>query len=155
MLIKRTKNEITLSGGAFGMADLKLDIASFSNKSIELVKATQIAVALDDSQYLLCKTISNIRDDDQLRNDCQRIRLMLIMSFSQLRAILSTINEVSDASLQQELARWIEYMSELNKQSISLIGPGPATISKGSKIFQLMKYQNIDEKQLQEALGLL
>ena len=101
MLIKRTKNEITLSGGAFGMADLKLDIASFSNKSIELVKATQIAVALDDSQYLLCKTISNIRDDDQLRNDCQRIRLMLIMSFSQLRAILSTINEVSDASFSR------------------------------------------------------
>src|SRR5215210_3019129 len=88
MLIKRSGNEITFTGLGAGIGDLKLNIASFSNRLIEFVKATEVAVALDDSQYLLCITSSSIKDNEQLRRDCQRIRLMLIMAFSQLRAIV-------------------------------------------------------------------
>jgi hypothetical protein len=34
MFIRRTENEITLSGANFGLADLKINLASFSNKPI-------------------------------------------------------------------------------------------------------------------------
>jgi hypothetical protein len=91
MMINRTGNEITLAGLDVHMGDLKLNIASFSNRLIEFVRATEVAIALDDSQYLLCITSSNMKDNEQLRQDCQRIRLMLIMAFSQLRAILGSI----------------------------------------------------------------
>ena len=54
MLIKRTGSEITLTGLGVDTGDIKLNIVNFSNRFIEFVKATEIAVALDDSQYLLC-----------------------------------------------------------------------------------------------------
>ncbi len=156
MLIKRTGNEITLTGLGAGIGDLKLNIASFSNRLIEFVKATEIAIALDDSQYLLCITSSNMKDNEQLRQDCQRIRLMLIMAFSQLRVIIGSIQgKTSDEDLKQQLIKWIEYMSELHKQSISLLEPGPKLLSKGPKMYQIMKYQGISEEQLQEAIDII
>jgi C4-dicarboxylate-specific signal transduction histidine kinase len=155
MLIKRTRNEITLSGANFGMADIKIDLASFSNKLIELVKATQVAVALDDSQYLMCKELSGMDKDDELKNDCQRIRLMLIMSFSQLRAILGTLSEQPTDEIKQQLNKWIQVMGELNQQSIKILEPGPKMISKGPKIAQIMKYQGVDEAELQDAISLM
>src|SRR5690348_4786067 len=91
MLIKRTGNEITLTGLGADIGELKFNIASFSNKLIEFVKATEVAIALDDSQYLLCIESSNMKDNEQIKHDCQRIRLMLIMAFNQLRAIIGSI----------------------------------------------------------------
>jgi hypothetical protein len=155
MLIKRTQNEITISGANAGIGDLKIDIASFSNKLIEVVKASQLAVALDDWQYLLCKTLPSIQNDDQLKNQCQRIRLMLIVAFSQLRTILIGMQEQLSEELQQELLKWIKYMNDLNEQSIKLLEPGPKMPSKGTKIVQVMKYQCIDDVQLEEAIGLM
>jgi hypothetical protein len=154
MLIKRTRNEITLSGANFGMADIKIDLASFSNKLIELVKATQVAVALDDSQYLMCKELSGMKNDE-LKNDCQRIRLMLIMAFSQLRAILGTLSEQPADEIKQQLSKWMQVMTELNQQSIKILEPGPKMLSKGPKLTQIMRYQGIDEKQIQEAINLM
>src|SRR4051794_9763925 len=104
MLIKRTGNEITLTGLGAEVGDLKLNIASFSNKLIEFVKAAEVAIALDDSQYLLCITSSNMKDSEQLKQDCQRIRLMLIMAFNQLRAIIGSMQQITsnDEDLKQQ-----------------------------------------------------
>jgi hypothetical protein len=158
MLIKRTGNEITLTGLGADIGELKLNIGSFSNRLIELVKATEVALALDDSQYLLCITSSNMKDNEQLKHDCQRIRLMLIMAFSQLRAIVGSMQGTTtsdDEDLKQQLIKWIEYMGELHKQSISLLEPGPKLLSKGPKISQIMKYQGINEEQIQEAMNMM
>jgi hypothetical protein len=155
MLVKKTQNEITISGVNIGMSDFKIDIANFSNKLIELVKATQVAIALDDSQYLLCKALSTIRDDDQLKNYCQRLRLMLLMAFSQLRAILGSLDERPSDDLKAELVNWIKYMNDLNIQSIKLLEPGPKMPSKGPQIARIMRYQGIDENQIQEAISLM
>jgi hypothetical protein len=162
MLIKRTGSEITLTGLGADIGELKLNIGSFSNRLIELVKATEVAIALDDSQYLLCIESSNMKNNEQIKQDCQRIRLMLIMAFNQLRAILGSMQSITSSNdndgnddLKQQLIKWIEYMSELHKQSISLLEPGPKLLSKGPKISQIMKYQGISEDQLQEAINMM
>jgi hypothetical protein len=45
-------------------------------------------------------------------------------------------------------------MSELNKQSIAFIQPGSKFVGKGakSKLRGVMKYQGIDDNQLEEAI---
>lgn len=40
----------------------------------QLNKSSDIAISLDDSQVLLCKEISKMKDGDLLRDDCRRIR---------------------------------------------------------------------------------
>jgi hypothetical protein len=155
MLVKRTANEITISGPSIGIGDIKVDIGSFSNKVLELVKATEVAVALDNSQYLLCKEVSNMKDNDSLKGEYKKIRLQLIMAFNQLQGILGSIRGDGTKEQKKELADWIRYMNELHKQSISLVGPAPKFVSKGgkSKLRQIRKYQGIDENELQAALA--
>jgi hypothetical protein len=154
MLVKRTANEITFSGASIGIADAKIDVGSLSNKLIELVQATEVAVAIDNSQYLLCKEVSTMKDDDPSKNDCKKIRLLLVVAFNQLQGILGSLREQPSDELKKELANWVKYMSELNKQSISYLQPGPKYTPKGgkSKLKRIKKYQKIDDTQLDEAI---
>jgi hypothetical protein len=154
MLVKRTANEITFSGTSIGTADAKIDIGSFSNKLIELVKATEVAVAIDNSQYLLCREVSTMRDDDVSKNDYKKIRLQLMMAFNQLQGILGAMREQPADELKKELSDWVKYMNELNKQSIAFLQPGPKFKAKGgkSRLRKVMKYQGIDDNQLEEAI---
>lgn len=154
MLVKRTANEITLSGASIGVADAKIDIGSFSNKLIELVQATEVAVAIDNSQYLLCKEASTMKDDNPSKNDYKKIRLQLMMAFNQLQGILGAMREQPTEELKKELSGWVKYMSELNRQSIAFIQPEPKFTAKGakSKLRRVMKYQDINDEQLEEAI---
>ncbi len=103
MLIKRTGNEITLNGAKIGFADLNLGLANFSNKFIEFVKANEVATTLDNCQYHLSKTISNIKNNDNLKQEYQRIRLMIIVAFHQLGQIIGTTKTTSNESLKEQL----------------------------------------------------
>ncbi|HSF50730.1 MAG TPA: hypothetical protein VLA74_08235 [Nitrososphaeraceae archaeon] len=155
MLVKRTANEISISGLGIDIPGSKIDIGSFSNKVIELVKATEVAVALDNSQYLLCKEISNMEDNNPLKDEYKKVRLQLLMAFNQLQGILASMRENSPEELKKELTNWIKYMSDLHKQSISLVGPQPKLIPKGGKstLRKIMKYQGIDESELKSAIA--
>jgi hypothetical protein len=70
---------------------------------MRLVNVPHTVVTLDDSHYLLCITISNIKDNPKFREDCIRIRLMIIMGFNQLRAILASIEEEPTEELKKSL----------------------------------------------------
>lgn len=74
-----------------GLANFKLDVGSFSNKIKEVNQVPEIMKALDNNQYLLCRQISALdaHEHESLREDCIRIRLMHIMAFTQLQALLS------------------------------------------------------------------
>jgi len=152
MLIKRTGNEITLNGAKIGFADLSLGLANFSNKFIEFVKANEVATTLDNCQYYLSKTISNIKDNDNFKQECQRIRLMIIVAFHQLGQIISTTKVPSDEKLKEELTEWISYMNDLIKHTISILEPGPKLVTKGPVYEKIMKYQGLSEKEMQEAI---
>ena len=46
---------------------------------------------------------SNMKDNSKLKEDCIRIRLMVIMGFNQLRAILASIEEEPTEELKTSL----------------------------------------------------
>jgi hypothetical protein len=154
MLVKRTANEITYSGAGIGVGDIKVDIGDFSNKFIELVQATEVAISIDNSQYLLCKEVLAMKDNDPSKNDYKKIRLQLMMAFNQLQGILGAMREQPTVELKKELANWVKYMGELNKQSITFLQPGARMVQKGtkSKLKQIMKYQGLHDNELNEAV---
>ena len=152
MLIKRTGNEITLNGAKIGFTDLNMGLANFSNKFVEFVKTNEVATSLDNCQYHLSKTITNIKDNDNFKQECQRIRLMIIVAFHQLSQIIGTAKMTSDESLKEQLTEWIRYMNDLIKHSISILEPGPKLVTKGPVYDQIMKYQGLSEKDMQEAI---
>ena len=153
MLIKRTGDKITLNGTKIGFADLNMDLANFSNKFIEFVKANEVATTLDNCQYHLSKTISNIKDNDNFKQECQRIRLMIIVAFHQLGQIMGTTKMTSDESLKEQLTEWIRYMNDLIKHTMSILEPGPKLVTKGPVYEQIMKYQGLTEKEMQDAIN--
>jgi hypothetical protein len=152
MLIKRTGDKITLNGAKIGFADLNMGLANFSNKFIEFVKANEVATSLDNCQYHLSKTISNIKDNDNFKQECQRIRLMIIVAFHQLGQIIGPTKVTSDESLKEQLTEWIRYMNDLIKHTISVLEPGPKLVTKGPVYEQIMRYQGLSEKEMQEAI---
>ncbi len=152
MLIKRTGDKITLNGAKIGFADLNMGLANFSNKFIEFVKANEVATPLYYCQYHLSKTISNIKDNDNFKQECQRIRLMIIVAFHQLGQIIGTTKTTSDESLKEQLTEWIRYMNDLIKHTISILEPGPKLVTKGPVYEQIMRYQGLSEKEMQEAI---
>jgi hypothetical protein len=155
-LVKRTENEIVLSGGSIVGGGVGINVGNFSNKIRELVKVPEVAVALDDSQYHLCVAITEIKDNEQLKDKYIAIRLQLILAFNQLRAILDSIKEEPTEDLKKQLAKWLRYMNDLHEHSISLLDPGCGIKGKSSMtIAEIMKYQGIDEIQLQEAIHLI
>jgi hypothetical protein len=152
-LVKRTGSEIVLSGPTIVEGGLSISIGNFSNKIKELVNVPDVAVALDDSQYHLCIAISDMKDDEQLKNKYIAIRLQLVMAFNQLRAILGSIKEEPTEELRKQLVKWLRYMNDLHKHSISLLDPETAVSGKsGMTIEEIRKYQGINEFQLQVAV---
>ena len=87
-----------------------------------------------------------------LSKECQRIRLMIIVAFHQLGQIIGTAKMTSDESLKEQLTEWIRYMNDLIKHSISILELGPKLITKGPVYDQIMKYQGLSEKDMQEAI---
>ena len=147
--------EFAITGTSFGVGTFKFDVGTFANNIKEFYKVPQIMIALDTSQYLLCGAIREIKDNASLKEDSNRIRMQLILAFSNLQAILSvpTVTEI----LSKELSRWVRNMNKLNKESIELLKPGPRLIKKGRKktLSQISKYQGVDEEQMKKAVSIL
>ncbi|MFX0199455.1 MAG: hypothetical protein ACFFCW_25315 [Candidatus Hodarchaeota archaeon] len=154
-LVKQTGTEVAVTGTSFGVGTFKIDVGNFANKIKEFYKVPQIMVALDTSQYLLCGAIREIKDNASLKEDSMRIRMQLILAFSNLQAILSVPTPTK--ILSKELVRWVRNMNKLNKESIELLKPGPRMISKGKKsqLSRISRYQGIDEEHMEEALNIL
>jgi len=174
-LVKYTGEEYTISGANVGLGSFKIDIGSFQNKIKEINAVPQIMMALDTNQYLLCQQATQLKDNPQLKDLCLRIRMMHIMAFSQLQALLSI--PTPSEELGKQILEWTNQMNKLTSQSIDLLKPQPkavlmeknvATKSVGEKdvastriykasdgkktLAEIMKYQGINETQMQEAL---
>ena len=89
----------------------------------------------------------------ELKQKCIAIRLQLIIGFNQLRAILASIKEEPTEELKKELTKWLRYMNDLHKHSISVPNPESDIKDKaGSTLEQIRQYQGIDEQELQEVV---
>lgn len=146
-----------LTVAAINVTPIEIKFGDFSNEIKQLVKSSDIAISLDDSQFLICKEISRMKDEDPLKDDCKRVRLQIILGINQLRIILDSLREQPTNKSETDLAEWVKFMSKLHKQSILLLRPGHrGGLRKGNlEIAQIMKYQRINEAQIQEAIRLM
>lgn len=151
-MVRRIGNEISLTLPNIAIGTAKMNIGIFSNKIVEIINASNIAVTLDNSQYLICKAKNN-SNDEELKIKCERISLQIILALTQLESIFETIKMDPNLQNRKELSEWIKYCSSLNKHAIEAISPGSS--QKGYNDFELddiMRYQNITEDDIQEAL---
>jgi hypothetical protein len=155
-IIKRIGNEYKITGADLEGGGFTFKLGSFSNKIVPIItKPTDLAISIDDSQYQLCVTISNLKEGD-LKDYCTRIRLQLILGINQWRALVSSIEKVPLEEVKKDLSEWTKFMNRLNKQSILLLKPGHRSIGKGKSAIELAritKFQNLEEKDVQEAIN--
>jgi hypothetical protein len=151
-MVKRIGNEISLSLPTIDIGASKINMGLFSNKIVELVRASTIAAALDNSQYLICKTKSNTTDT-KFKLDCEKIHLQIVLSLTQLESIFETIKIDPSPEIRKELIEWITYCSSLNKHAIETVSPGTSGKGPGEyEIKDIMKYQKITEDEMDETL---
>jgi len=164
-IVRQTGNEITIEGASFGVPSFNFDVGKMSNKIKEFYKVSQISVALESSQYLLCDQISKLDSNSSLKDDLIRIRLQIIMAFSNLHGIVASINETSSQELTNEITDWVKFMNQLHRDSIAAIGPtgfrtrgsDEQSVKKlsSSEVDELMKYQGISKNEMDEALDFI
>jgi len=183
-LVKYTGQELTITGANIGLGNFKIDVGNFSNKIKEINTVPPIMMAMDNNQYLLCRQASELDANSSLKELCLRIRLMHIMSFTQLQALLSI--PTPSEELSGQILEWTRQMTKLTMQSIDLLGQQPAKDRKEKKaaveyerdvqsdeiqnimhkkttlkavvkpeLTKIMTYQGINEAQMQDALKIL
>ncbi len=183
-LVKYTGQELTITGANIGIGNFKVDIGNFSNKIKEINSVPPIMMAMDNNQYLLCRQASELDKESPLKEMCLRIRLMHIMSFTQLQALLSI--PLQSEELSKQILEWTKQMTKLTMQSIDLLGQQPAKVHAKDRaaveyerepprteesreisekeaakaevkpsLTKIMEYQGINEQQMQEALKIL
>jgi hypothetical protein len=151
-MVKRTGNEISLTLPTVDVGIAKINMGLFSNKIVELVRASTIAAALDNSQYLVCKAKSSTSDQD-LKLNCEKIYLQIVLALTQLESIFESIKIDPSPEIRKELVDWIKYCGSLNKHAIEAVSPGSSGKGPGDyEIEDIMKYQNITEDDMSEAL---
>ena len=151
-IVKRIGNEITLTLPNVDVGAAKINMGLFSNKIVELVRASGVAAALDDSQYLICRAKSSI-DDPELKRNYEKIYLQIVLAFTQLESIFEAVKIDPSPETRKELSKWIKYCGSLNKHAIEAVSPGTSGKGPGGlKIEDIMKYQNITQDDLNDAL---
>jgi len=142
------KINLGLEGGG-----VKFNIGEFSSQIKKLVEVPQISLDLDNTQYLLCQTISNMKGHSELKNNSIAIRLQLILAFNQLASLLTSIKEEPSEDLKMQLSQWLRFMEDLHKHSITTLDPSKKTTTKCSMpLDEIRKYQGIKDNELKDAV---
>lgn len=180
-VVKYTGQEIQISGINAGIGNANIKVASISNQIKEITKVPSIMVALDANQYLLCRQAESLKDDNPLKDECLRIRLMLMLAISQMQTMLSI--DKAPEELNAEIIAWVKQMNDLTKQCIEILRPaqkigskfafedavGSSTKNRGleseetldtktiptvdkRKIVEIMKFQGVTDGEMQEAI---
>lgn len=156
-------NEIKFNGAKVGIPEFSVNVESISNKIKEFYKVSQVTVAMDNNQFLLCDQISRLDNTNLLKDELIRIRLQLIMSFSNLHGIIAVINEANAEQIKQDLDEWIKYMHQLNMDCIASIRPKSRSTSTDdvaiklsqNEINKIMEYQGSNKDEMNKAINIL
>jgi hypothetical protein len=151
-MVKRIENEISLTLPTVDTGTTKINLGLFNNRIIELERASTIATILDNSQYLVCKAKSSTNDQD-LKLDCEKIYLQIILALTQLESIFESIKIDPSPEMRKELLDWINYCGSLNKHAIEIVRPGTSGKGPGDyEMKDIMRYQEITDKEMDEAV---
>jgi hypothetical protein len=151
-MVKRVGNEISLTLPTIDIGAAKINMGLFSNKIVELVRASTTATALDTAQYEIRKGRSRT-DDLESKKDYGKIYLQIVLAFTQLESIFEAIKIDPGPETRKELSDWIKYSGSLIKHAIEAVKPGTSGKGPGDlEIEDIMKYQKITEDDMNEAL---
>ncbi len=155
--IKRMASDFSLSGsGIDAGGGATINVGLFSRKVVELVKATDAAVSLDQTQFDLCMAIRSSKDE-KLKSTLWRIRLQIIISFNEFSKLIEAIKTDPSPEVRKKLVEWMEYSSDLSKHAINALDPGSTSrgVRPQHSLEEIAKYQKITEDDMQAALNLL
>jgi hypothetical protein len=151
-MVKRIGNEISLTLPTVDVGTAKINLGLFSNKVVELARASAIAAALDNSQYQVCRA-KNSTSDPNIKLACEKIHLQIVLSLTQLEFIFEAIKVDPSAEMRKELAEWIRYCGSLTKHAIEAVSPGTSVKGPGDyELKDIMRYQKITEAEMDDAL---
>ncbi len=139
-LVKYTAQEVILSGASVGITDFKISVGNFSNNVKKINNVTETMKALDNNQYLLCRLVHDPLVSEELKDECQRIRIMCIMGFTQLQALTSL--QEPNKPLHPEIALWITNMSGLLLECMVTVKPTPKMTFKNAKGEEIIGWIN-------------
>jgi hypothetical protein len=157
--IKQIASEFSISGpelDAAGVGTAKINVGLFSRKVVELVKAKDTAVSLDETQYQLCMAIRSTKDE-KLKTICWKIRLQIILSFHEFSKLIEAVQSDPSPDIRKKLVEWIDYSSDLSKHAINALNPDSTSrgVRPQHSLDEIAKYQEISEDDMQAALGSL
>lgn len=174
-LIKYSGQEISFAGLGLEVANSKVSLANVSNKIIQLIPASSIVQTFDNNQYMLCKEASKPTCPEKLRDFRLEVRILHILAFSQLHALLSIPKPTQ--ALKKEIEDWVKHMNKITKTATNILLKDacnsfstlttsssyntiedltPEFIESNSLIIkEILTTQNIDEKDLEEAVNIL
>ena len=95
-----------------------------------------------------------------MKDDCIRIRLQIIIAINQFIALLEGSKFNQEGEISKELVKWIRFMNRLNKQGIDNLSSKKTKSvfdknKRNQEIKQIMDYQAINEKDMENAIKLL
>jgi hypothetical protein len=154
--IKQLASEFSISGPELDTAGIgvaKINVGLFSRKVVELLKATDTAVSLDETQYQLCMAIHNTKDE-KLKTICLRIRLQIILSFHEFSKLIEIVKTNPSPETRKKLVEWMDYSSDLSKHAINALNPDLTArgVRPQHSLDEIAKYQKITEDDMQSAL---
>ena len=156
--ISRTASEFSVSGPDIDVTGgvATINVGLFSRKVVELVKATNDAVSLDEMQYQLCMAIYRTKDES-FKTICERIRLQIFISFHEFSKLIEAIKVDPSPEIRKKLVEWMEYSSDLSKHAINALDP--TSTSRGVRpqhsLEEIAKYQKITEEDINAAIDSL
>lgn len=150
-IIRRNGNEITLTLPTIDANITKINTGLFSNKIPNLNRASSIAERLDNVQLDIC-VVKNSNNDPAIKINCQKLYLQILLAFTQLQSIFETMKTDPNPQIRKEIEDWIKYCDSLNGHANKIINSGIAKGSDNYQIEDIMRYQNITENEMDEAL---
>lgn len=113
----------------------RLDVISLKNRWPQIGKSLSILKNFDHYQYIICTLIPNIADTDPFKKVLQKIRFMIIFSFTKFFQLLHT-NDFEQ----------VEYWNFLSKKLLEIVAETVNYFRQGTKFDEILNDFKLDEE---------
>jgi hypothetical protein len=113
----------------------KLDVISLKNRCPQIGKSLSILKNFDHYQYIICTLIPNIADTDPFKKVLQKIRFMIIFSFTKFFQLLHS-NDFEQ----------VEYWNFLSKKLLEIVAETVNYFRQGTKFDEILNDVKLDEE---------
>ena len=115
----------------------RLEVISLKNRYPQIRVSLSILKNFDHYQYLICTLIPNIADTDPFKKILQKLRFMIICSFTKFIQLLISNN------FQQ-----FEYWNVLSKKLLEIVAETVTYFRQGTKFNEILNDFKLDEELL-------